>query len=313
MVIAMIDRLIEAIKAKQNPTVAGLDTRLEYLPQSFLDGLGFDVRDFSTAAQAILQFNKNLVDALADVVPAVKVQIAYYEMYGVAGVECFYQTCAYAKAKDLVVMADAKRNDIGATAEAYSNAFLGKTPVNGQMLDAFNADMLTVNPYLGIDGIAPFVADCKKQDKGIFVLVKTSNVSSGDFQDLYLADGRQVFEAVGDKVAEWGQSAIGKYGYSDVGAVVGATYPQQGAKLRARLPGVFFLIPGYGAQGAMAQDVALMFDEKGTGGIVNASRSLLLAYQKAGTQDFAAAAREEALRMQADLLQALRSQNRWPV
>lgn len=297
----MIDRLIEAIEAKKNPTVLGLDTRIEYFPEKFASG--FDLTTFSGAADGIIAYNKALMDALVETVPAVKIQLAYYEMYGLEGLRAFAETVAYAKKKGFVVMVDGKRNDIGATATAYAAAYLGETPLTGGNAQAFDADYLTVNPYLGSDGVLPFVEACKAEDKGIFVLVKTSNPSSGQLQDL-VVEGERIYQRVGRLVSEWGKELIGKYGYSDVGAVVGATYPEQGAELRKLLPSVFFLVPGYGAQGGGGKELADCFDDSGRGAIVNASRSLLCAYKKHGG-DFDEAAFVEAKRMREDLAEAV--------
>ena len=294
-----MDRLVQAIQRTGNPTVAGLDTRLEYLPPSFAQS-HMQANTLEEAAKAILAYNKKLVDALHDIIPAVKVQLAYYEMYGVAGLQAFQDTCRYAAQHGLLVMADGKRNDIDATAEAYAAAFLGDTPVNTRRVPAFDVDFLTVNPYLGIDGVQPFMDACGRYGKGIFLLVKTSNPSSGDFQDVDCG-GIPLYERVGMKCAEWGSGLVGAEGFSAVGAVVGATYPEQGARLRQLLPNTFFLVPGYGAQGATAQDLAGTFDTQGRGAVVNASRSLLCAWQKRSTDDFAQAARDEALRMRDEL------------
>ena len=294
------DTLIERIVAMQNPTCVGLDTAFEYLPEEMQAG----VTDFEGAAAAILEFNKKIIDSVYDIVPAVKVQIAYYEQYGMRGVEAFERTCAYAKSKGLIVIADAKRNDIGATASRYAAAFLGKTELGAASKAAFDCDFLTVNGYLGSDGILPFVEECKAHDKGIFVLVKTSNPSSGELQNLKLSDGRTVYECMGDMVQEWGKDAIGKYAYSAVGAVMGATYPAEARILRARLPHTFFLIPGYGAQGANAEMLKNCFDENGLGGIVNNSRGILCAYKKLGGSYFEAA-RKACLAMKKDLLSVL--------
>lgn len=290
------DKLIEKIIKMKNPTCVGLDTSFDYLPDDMKEGID----DFKGAAQAILEFNKKIVDSVCDIVPAVKVQIAYYEQYGKAGMKAFKKTCAYAKEKGLIVITDAKRNDIGATASRYAAAFLGKTEVNGNLEAAFESDFLTVNGYLGSDGITPFTDECKKNGKGIFVLVKTSNPSSGELQDLKLEDGRTVYECMGDMVEKWGEDTRGKYGYSAVGAVVGATYPEEAKVLRARLPHTFFLVPGYGAQGANAEMLKNCFDEKGSGGIVNNSRGILCAYKKRGGKYFEAA-RQACLDMKADL------------
>lgn len=293
----MIDRLIDKIQNMQNPTTMGLDTRLEYLPANFLP----DTINFQSAAKAILQFNKSLIDAVCDIIPSVKIQSAYYEMYGYEGVKAFYETARYAQSKDMIVIADCKRNDIGATAQAYAMAYLGQTPMVDGM--AFDADFLTVNPYLGTDGILPFTEVCRQRGKGIFVLVKTSNPSSGELQDLYCGDQR-IYEIMGGYVQKWGADLIGAHHYSSVGAVVGATYPEQGAKLRQQLKNVFFLVPGYGAQGAGGKELSGMFDQNGCGAIVNASRSLLCAYKQERYKglDFDRATREEALHMKEDII-----------
>ncbi|MCI5550560.1 MAG: orotidine-5'-phosphate decarboxylase [Clostridiales bacterium] len=294
----MIDRIIE----KHNPTVAGLDTRVEYLPEEFIAELGIGAIDtMEKAAQAILAYNKRLIKALCDIVPAVKVQIAYYEMYGVAGMKAFEETLKAAHEAGMSVMVDAKRNDIGATAEAYATSYLGKTQLPAGEARAFEGDFVTVNAYLGVDGVKPFVNACEKNGGGIFALVKTSNPSSGQLQDMKLEDGRTVYEMMGDLVSEWGESTIGAHGYSQVGAVVGATYPEQGRELRARMKHTFFLVPGYGAQGATGKDIAGCFDEKGLGAIVNASRSLLCAWKKQPGVAFDTAARNEAIRMRDDI------------
>ena len=290
------DALIERIIGLQNPACVGLDTSFEYLPDDMREG----VKDFSAAAERIFEFNKKLVDALYDVVPSVKVQVAYYEMYGVPGMRAFEETLRYAAEKGMIVIADAKRNDIGSTAACYSRAFLGNTALGGNSLRAFPADYLTVNGYLGTDGIEPFLKDCAEKDRGIFVLVKTSNPSSGELQNLRLESGLTVYEYMGGLVEKWGESSVGKYGYSSVGAVVGATHPEEAARLRKELPHTFFLIPGYGAQGANAQMLKCCFAENGLGGVVNNSRGILCAYRKNGGSYYEAA-RAAALAMQRDL------------
>lgn len=299
----MIDKLIEKIEQKQNPTVVGLDTSFDYLPDEMREG----VNNFAGAADAIVAFNKKLVDAVADIVPAVKVQIAYYEMYGVEGMRVFYDTCRCAESKGLIVMTDAKRNDIGATAECYAKAYLGETAVGGKTYTAFDSHFLTVNGYLGSDGIKPFLGWMQKRDKGIFVLVKTSNKSSGELQDMKLENGKTVYEYMGALVEEWGKDSIGKYGYSDVGAVVGATHPVQAEILRREMPHTFFLIPGYGAQGGTADDLKVCFDKNGRGGIVNSSRGILCAYrqEKYKGLSFEEAARKACEDMKADLNRAI--------
>lgn len=314
-----LDKLLEKIVYSQNPTVAGLDPRIEYVPP-FLRDKAYKKygANLKGAAKALLSFNTALIDALCDVVPAVKLQAAYYELLGYHGVKTLKKTIDYAKSKGLYVITDGKRNDIGATMEAYASAHLGSVDISGHhvgdnsdlepiILSPFDADALTVNPYLGKDGIKPLFSVCKQEDKGIFVLVKTSNPSSGDLQDIVTADGRKVYEIIGDYCEnEWGPQAPGKYGYSGVGAVVGATYPEQLAELRARLPRTFFLIPGYGAQGGTAADISLAYDKNGLGGIVNNSRGIMCAWQKStdlnAERNFAVLAREEALRMRDDLI-----------
>ena len=295
----MIDKLIEKIVDLQNPTCVGLDTSFGYLPDEMKKG----VTTFESAAEAIAEFNMNIIDKVCDIVPSVKVQIAYYEAYGHAGLQAFEYTVNYAKGRGLVVIADCKRNDIGSTAGCYSTAYLGKTDLNGKQLRAFAADMLTVNGYLGYDGIKPFVDDIKKYDKSIFVLVKTSNPSSGELQNLKLENGKYIYEQMGELVSGWGKDSVGKYGYSEVGAVVGATHPEEAERLRAQLPNTFFLIPGYGAQGGSAQMLKVCFDKKGLGGVVNSSRGIICAYKDARYRgmNYAEAARAACIDMQQDL------------
>jgi orotidine-5'-phosphate decarboxylase len=290
------DSLIEKIIGLQNPTCVGLDTSFDYLPDNMKEG----VTSFEKAAERIFDFNKKLVDTLYDIVPSVKVQIAYYEMYGIAGLKAFEETLKYAAQKGLIVIADAKRNDIGSTAACYSKAFLSSTEAGEAKEKAFPADYLTVNGYLGTDGISPFVEDCAKNDKGIFVLVKTSNPSSGELQNQILANGVPVYEYMGALVEKWGESTLGKYGYSAVGAVVGATHPEEAARLREKLPHTFFLIPGYGAQGGNAEMLRCCFGKNGLGGVVNNSRGIICAYKKNGGTYYEAA-RAAAIAMQKDL------------
>jgi orotidine-5'-phosphate decarboxylase len=295
----IIDRLIEAIGALGNPTAAGMDTRIEHMPESFQKQ--WDTGTAAGAAQAIAAFNRRVIDALEGIVPCIKIQAACYELYAEAGLSALRDTAGYARSRGMLVIADVKRGDIGSTSAAYSAAWIGRS--GGQPV--FDADFVTVNPYLGTDGIAPFLEDCRRYEKGVFILVKTSNPSASELQDLRLADGRAVYEAVADRVAMWGEGLMGSYGYSAAGAVVGATHPGQGAALRQRMPGTFFLLPGYGAQGATGADIAGMFDRKGGGAVVNASRSLLTAWRKRGTDDFASAARDEAISMREDITGAL--------
>ncbi len=290
------DKLIDGIIATQNPTCVGLDTLFDYLPDNMKAG----AKTFEDVAERVLEFNKTLVDNIADIVPSVKVQIAYYEMYGTAGMKAYYETLKYAKDKGLYVIADAKRNDIGSTAACYAKAFLGETQVNENTLKAFPSDYVTVNGYLGSDGIVPFVEECEKHDKGIFVLVKTSNPSGAEIQNVILENGVPMYEYVGGLVEKWGESTVGKYGYSAVGAVVGATHPAEAARLREVLPHTFFLIPGYGAQGGKAEMLKSCFKGNGLGGVVNNSRGILCAYKKNGGTYYEAA-REACIAMQKDL------------
>lgn len=298
------DRLIEKIKKTGNPTVVGLDPKLDYVPD-FIREAAFEEkgRDLKGAAYALLKFNKAIIDAVCDIVPAVKPQAAYYEMYGRHGVKTLYKTIEYAKKKGMFVIVDGKKNDIGATMEAYTAAYLGSTDVDGVDFTGFGADALTVNGYLGTDGIAPLTDVCKKNDKGIFVLVKTSNKSSGELQDRRLDDGKTVYETMGEMCEKWGADTVGGYGYSAVGAVVGATYPEQLKEMREKLPHTFFLVPGYGAQGGGAEGVAKAFDKDGLGAVVNSSRAVMCAYKKeeCDPRDFAGAARRECIRMREDI------------
>lgn len=300
----MIDKLIKKIIETDNPSVVGIDTNFDYLPEEMKAG----VSDFKGAANAILQFNKKIIDKICDIVPAVKVQIAYYEMYGLEGMYAFAETVKYASEKGMYVMTDAKRNDIDATAECYAKAYLGETAVNDKIYNAFDSDFLTVNGYLGSDGIKPFLSWMQKRDKGIFVLVKTSNKSSGELQDLKLENGKTVYEYMGSLVEEWGKDSVGEYGYSDVGAVVGATHPTQAEILRKAMPHTFFLIPGYGAQGGTADDLKVCFDKNGLGGIVNSSRGIICAYkqEKYKGMAFDDAARQTCIDMKNDLNRAIK-------
>jgi len=285
--------LQEKINAKKNPTVMGLDPKLEFIPKHITDEV---IKEFGktkkAAGEAIFRFNKGLLDACFDLIPAVKPQSAYYEMYGLDGLEALYRTIEYAKSKDLYVILDGKRNDIGATAEAYSAAYLGETDIFGEKQKILDADCLTVNPYLGIDGIKPFIENCEKFDKSIFILVKTSNKSSGDFQDIIIdSDGGPFYERVAKKILGWGS-------VDNIGVVIGATYPDQLADLRKIMPETFFLVPGFGAQGGAADDVKPAFDKKGEGVIVNSSRAIMCAWVKENDgENFGKCAREEVIRM----------------
>ena len=299
-----IDRLINKIKETNNPTVIGLDPRYELLPKCVLEKYPNTLEGVS---QAIVEYNKALIDETYDVIPAVKPQIAFYEMFGIPGMKAFEETCKYAKQKEMIVIADIKRGDIGSTAQGYSNAYLGKTKIGEKEESIFDVDFVTVNPYMGTDCVKPFIEDCKKYGKGIFILVKTSNPSSGELQDVKLENGEEVYVKVAKLVEEWGKDLRGENGYSSIAAVVGATYPKQLKQIREIAPHTYFLIPGYGAQGGKAEDIALGFDKNGLGGIVNASRSLMCAYKselwkdKFAEKDYAKATRAEALRMKEEL------------
>ncbi len=300
------DRLIEKIIEMKNPTVVGLDPRPEYVPEYILrryqDSDGWTMKAVS---KAIFDFNQAIIDQIHDIVPAIKPQAAYYEMFGHYGIRTLEKTIRYAKLNGMFVITDGKRNDIGATMEAYASAHIGAVTICDTEVEPFGADALTVNGYLGTDGIEPLLKCCRERDKGIFVLVKTSNPSSGELQDLKLEDGTPVYAKMGDMCEQWGSDTIGKYGYSSVGAVVGATYPEQLAELRKRLPHTMFLVPGYGAQGGGAEGLKGGFDENGLGAIVNSSRAVMCAYKKEGCdeRDFAIAARREAIRMRDDITQ----------
>jgi orotidine-5'-phosphate decarboxylase len=304
-----IDKLIEAVKEKDNPTVVGLDPKIEYVPSLLREEAFREYgKNLKGVAHAILSFNKKIIDAVYDIVPAVKPQLAYYEMYGIEGLKVFDETVKYSKEKGLIVIADGKRNDIGSTAQSYSSAYLGKSVIDeGIEESVFDVDALTVNPYLGVDGIKPFIDDCKKYKKGVFILVKTSNKSSGQIQDLFTQLGKSIYEIVAELVEEWGKPVRGQYGYSSVGAVVGATYPNQAKILRKAMQHAYILVPGYGAQGGTARDVAHSFNGDGLGAIVNASRSIMCAYQsdewknQYNEEQFAEASRAEAIRMRNDI------------
>lgn len=298
-----VDLLVKKIKEKGNPSVAGLDPKIDYVPQYIRDKAYAQYgKNLRGACEAIWEFNKGLIDALYEVVPAVKPQSAFYEMYGLCGEEVLHRTISYAKEKGLYIILDVKRNDIGSTAEAYSKAYLGTTEVDGETEEPCGVDCITVNPYLGTDGVKPFVDDCRAFDKAIFALVKTSNPSSGELQDLVAGD-KHIYEHVAELVNQWNADTIGESGYGAVGAVVGATYPEQAAVLRKIMKQSYFLVPGYGAQGGGAQGVKPCFNEDGLGAIVNSSRGIMCAYKKDGWKEeqFAEAARAEAIRMKDDI------------
>ena len=305
----IMDKLIDKIKEKNSPIVMGIDPRYEMLPNVVKSKYPKDLAGF---AKASVEFFKNLIDETYDIIPAIKPQLAYFEMMGPSGLNAFQEIVDYAKEKGLIVIADAKRGDIGTTSQGYSNTFLGKTSLDDYQESIYSTDFVTVNPYMGTDCVKPFVDDSEKYNKGIFVLVKTSNKSSGELQDLELQNGEKVYEHVAKLVEEWGKNLIGKNGYSSIAAVVGATYPEQLKNLRKIAPHTFFLIPGYGAQGGKAEDIALGFDQNGIGGIINASRSLMQAYKsekwkdKFSEEQYAKATRAEALRMKEELNQAIK-------
>ncbi len=306
----MIDQLVAKIKKTQAPIVVGLDPMLNYIPEQ-VQKKAFEEKGetLAGAAEAIWQFNKAIVDTIYDLIPAVKPQIAMYEQFGVEGVIVFKKTVDYCKEKGLVVIGDVKRGDIGSTSEAYAVGHLGKVQVGSQTYAGFDEDFATVNPYLGSDGVKPFIKVCKENNRGIFVLVKTSNPSSGELQDK-LVDGKPLYELVGKMVDEWGSDCIGESGFSEVGAVVGATYPEQGRILRAIMPKTYILVPGYGAQGGKGKDLVHFFNEDGLGAIVNSSRGIIAAYKqeayaKFGAEHFADASRQAVLDMIADIQGAL--------
>ena len=305
----MIDSLVEKIKKTGAPIVVGLDPMLKFVPEHLKKkAYNEHGETLKGAAEAVWLFNKEIIDNTCDLIPAVKPQIAMYEQFGIEGLIVFKRTVDYCREKGLVVIGDVKRGDIGSTSEAYAVGHLGKVQVGSQQYSGFDEDFVTVNPYLGSDGVAPFIKVCKEENKGIFVLVKTSNPSSGEFQDR-LIDGRPLYELVGEKVAQWGEECMGT-SYSNVGAVVGATYPEQGKILRKLMPKAFILVPGYGAQGGKGADLVHFFDEDGLGAIVNSSRGIIAAYQqeqyaKFGAENFAQASREAVLAMREDIAGAL--------
>lgn len=306
----MIDKLIRKILDKKSCVLVGLDTRLEYVPACIIDKYSNGNITFEGASKAILEFNKSIIDRVYEYVPAVKVQIAYYEMYGPEGIEAFRNTCQYAKNKGLIVIGDVKRNDIGSTAEAYADAYLGRTGLINTKEAAFDLDFITVNPYLGIDGIAPFIDACIKYDKGIFILVKTSNSSSAQLQDLQVKD-KKLYEIVAQYVDKWGKKLKGQNGYSSIGAVVGATHPEDARHLRNIIPNAYFLVPGYGAQGGTARHITGCFNPDGLGAIVNASRSIICAYKnplwkdRFSSSEFDKAALAEVIKMRNDINKAI--------
>ena len=305
----MIQKLISNIQKTKAPIVVGLDPMLNYIPEQIKEKAYQEFGEtLEGAAEAIWQYNKEIVDCTYDLIPAVKPQVAMYEQFGIPGMKAFKKTVDYCKSKGLVVIGDVKRGDIGSTSAAYATAHLGKVQVGSKTYSAFDEDFATVNPYLGSDGIKPFMEVCKEEKKGLFILVKTSNPSSGEFQD-QLVNGRPLYELVGEKVAQWGEECMGdKYSY--IGAVVGATYPEMGKVLRKVMPKAYILVPGYGAQGGKGADLVHFFNEDGLGAIVNSSRGIIAAYKqekyaKFGAEHFGEASRAAVEDMVADINQAL--------
>ena len=306
----MINKLINKIQRTKAPIVVGLDPMLSYVPEHIQKKAFAEYGEtLEGAAEAIWQFNKEIVDKIYDLIPAVKPQIAMYEQFGIEGLKAYKKTVDYCKSKDLVVIGDIKRGDIGSTSAAYAVGHLGKVQVGSKTYAGFDEDFATVNPYLGSDGVKPFIDVCKQENKGLFILVKTSNPSSGEFQDQKI-DGKPLYELVGEKVAQWGEEHMGESGYSYVGAVVGATYPEQGEILRKVMPKSFILVPGYGAQGGKGKDLVHFFNEDGLGAIVNSSRGIIAAYKqeayaKFGAENFGDASRAAVEAMIADIQGAL--------
>lgn len=300
-----INKLVEGIKAKRSPIVVGLDPRIEQIPNEVKDKYFAEHGNtFKAVELSIKEFNRGIIDAIADLVPAVKPQIAFYEKYGIEGLLAYKDACDYAKQKGLYVIADVKRGDIGSTSKAYSEAHIGVTDINGEKHQAFFSDSATVNPYLGDDCLKEFVDDIETYDKGMFVLVKTSNKSSEQLQNLKV-EGKHIYEIVAGLVNDWSQKTIKECGYSPVGAVVGATFPGEAETLRALMPNTYFLVPGYGAQGATGKDIVNCFNEDGLGAIVNSSRGITFAYQKVEGKDYKEAARDAVIAMKEDINSAL--------
>ena len=301
----MIEKLVEKIKTLDAPIVVGLDPTLNFLPKYLLDkAVNEKGETLEAAADAIFEFNKKIVDAVYDLIPAVKPQIAMYEQFGIPGLMAYKQTVDYCHEKGLLVIGDAKRGDIGSTSTAYAIGHLGKVKIGSTEIAPIDTDFLTINPYMGSDSVVPFVEECKKNDKGLFILVKTSNPSSGEFQDQKVGK-KAVYELVGKKVDEWGAELV-RNGYSDVGAVVGATYPEMGEVLREIMPKAYILVPGYGAQGGTAAELKPFFNKDGLGAIVNSSRGIIAAYKQEkyaeyGAEGFAEAARAAVIDMKNDI------------
>ncbi len=305
----MINKLVEKIKKTGAPIVVGLDPTMKFVPEHIQKKAFAEYGEtLKGAAEAVWQYNKEIIDAIYDLVPAVKPQIAMYEQFGIEGLNAFQKTINYSKEKGLVVIGDVKRGDIGSTSEAYAVGHLGQVKIGNTMCKGFDEDFVTVNPYLGSDGVKPFINVCQEEKKGIFILVKTSNPSSGEFQDR-LIDGRPLYEIVGEKVNEWSRELMGE-SYSYIGAVAGATYPEMGKVLRKIMPKSYILVPGYGTQGGKGADLVPFFNEDGLGAIVNSSRGIIAAYQqekyaKYGAENFADASRAAVLDMKEDIAGAL--------
>lgn len=301
----MIHQLIEKIQKTKAPICVGLDPMLGYIPEHIVEKSFHEFGEtLKGAADAIWQFNKEIVDHTFDLIPAVKPQIAMYEQFGLEGLEVYHRTVSYCQEKGLIVIGDIKRGDIGSTSAAYATGHIGRVQVGSNTFAGFGTEFITVNPYFGTDGVKPFVDVCNKEDKGLFILVKTSNPSSGEFQDK-LVDGRPLYELVAEKVVEWGSMSMDGT-YSNVGAVVGATYPEMSRILRKLMPNTYFLVPGYGAQGGTAEDLKYCFNEDGLGAIVNSSRGIIAAYKqekyaKFGPEHFAEASRQAVMDMTADI------------
>ncbi len=305
----MINKLVASIKKTNAPIVVGLDPTLKMIPEHIMKAaIAEHGETLEAAGAAIWQFNKAIVDAVYDLIPAVKPQIAMYEQFGIPGLVAFKRTVDYCKEKGLVVIGDIKRGDIGSTSEAYAVGHLGKVTIGSKTCYGFDEDFVTVNPYLGSDGVNPFIKICKEENKGLFILVKTSNPSSGEFQDQMIGE-KTLYQMVGEKVAQWGEDCMGD-DYSYIGAVVGATYPEVGKIMRKVMPKSYILVPGYGAQGGKGKDLAHFFNEDGLGAIINSSRGIIAAYQqeayaKFGAQNFADASRQAVIDMREDIASAL--------
>lgn len=311
------DRLIDAVDKKKNPSSVGLDPDFSKIPGSLKKRFAGSCEDpFRSAAEAVWEFNKKIIDAVCDIVPCIKIQIAYYEKLGAPGIEVFKRSSDYAASKDLIVIADAKRNDIGSTCAAYSSAFLGETELFGTKKRVFDCDALTVSAYLGFDGIEPFIEDCKNYGKGIFIIVKTSNKGSSEFQCASLKEGGKNFEFMGRFVSQWGKDLKGEKGYSSIGAVAGATFPREAEILRKIMPDSIFLVPGYGAQGGTARDVMPCFNRDGSGALVNSSRNIIFAFKdKDDDENFDSYARQAAIAMREEIKIAMQREGicRWEV